>query len=172
MGKPGMGGDGCCEVKNVYGSWNPAMDGVYVLVGKRWDIPSVCNSPCVYEKMNGMGGMGKPGMGGMGKPGMGGSGMGGSGMGGSGMGGMEGSGLGGMGGSGMGGMGGSGMGGMGGYGMGSGMNGYGGGRRSQYYFKPSQFTKAECDAFPSGMDSGSISGSGTGSGPMSGYGSS
>merc|ERR1719320_1695806 len=79
--------DGCCEVKNVYGSWNPAMDGVYVLVGKRWDIPSVCNSPCVYEKMNGMGGMGKPGMGGMGKPGMGGSGMGGSGMGGSGMGG-------------------------------------------------------------------------------------
>merc|ERR1719206_1489049 len=58
--------DGCCEVKNVYGSWNPAMDGVYVLVGKRWDIPSVCNSPCVYEKMNGMGGMGKPGMGGSG----------------------------------------------------------------------------------------------------------
>merc|ERR1719483_1907312 len=33
----GMGGgddtwDGCCEVKNVWGSWNPAMDGVYVLV--------------------------------------------------------------------------------------------------------------------------------------------
>merc|ERR1712013_871709 len=104
------------------------MDGVYVLVGKRWDIPSVCNSPCVYEKMNGMGGMGKPGMGGMGGSG-------------SGMGGMEGSG--------MSGMGGSGMGGMGGYGMGSGMNGYGGGRRSQYCFKPSQFTKAECDAFPS-----------------------
>merc|ERR1712013_496730 len=23
--------DGCCEVKNVYGSWNPAMDGVYLL---------------------------------------------------------------------------------------------------------------------------------------------
>merc|ERR1719225_1320587 len=119
------GWDGCCEVKNVWGSWNPAMDGTYVLVGKRWDIPSVCNSPCVYEKLDYMGGMGKPGMGGMG-----GYGMGGSGMGGSGMGGLEGSGMGGMGGSGMGGMGGSGMGGM-------------GGRRSQYCFKPSQFTKAE-----------------------------
>merc|ERR1711981_880424 len=83
----GMGGgddtwDGCCEVKNVWGSWNPAMDGVYVLVGKRWDIPSVCNSPCVYVKMDkygggmgGMGGMGdKEGMGSMGGSGMGGMG--------------------------------------------------------------------------------------------------
>merc|ERR1711892_514107 len=136
----GMGGygggddtwDGCCEVKNVWGSWNPAMDGVYVLVGKRWDIPSVCSSPCVYVKMDqngaGMGGMG--GMGGVG--GYGGNG---------GMGGMGGSN---MGGSGMGGMGG--YGGMGG-GMG-GMGGYGGGKQAQYCFKPSQFTKAECDAFP------------------------
>ena len=54
--------DGCCEVKNVWGSSNPTMDGVYVIVGKRWDIPSVCNSQCVYVKIDesgaGIGGYG------------------------------------------------------------------------------------------------------------------
>merc|ERR1719427_1845459 len=111
--------DGCCEVKNVWDSPKPAMNGVYKLVSKSWDIPSECTSPCVYMKMD-MGGMG--GMGG-----------------------------------GPGGMGGSG--------------GMGGGNDARFCFKPSQYTKAECDAPPDGYGSGGMGGSGSGpigsgSGPM------
>ena len=55
----GMGGMGgmyreCCPMKNISGSMNPKMDGMYVNVGKRpWNtLPFRCNSPCVYEKKN------------------------------------------------------------------------------------------------------------------------
>merc|ERR1719357_1883830 len=53
--------DHCCQIKNVWGAENPIINGFYRLVGKSWNIPRTCSSPCVYVKMKydmeGYGGM-------------------------------------------------------------------------------------------------------------------
>merc|ERR1712102_20834 len=57
-GMGGMGGYGgmCCEMKYVKGASDPDMDGVYVLLQQvaYWDVPEMCNSPCVYAKKEDM----------------------------------------------------------------------------------------------------------------------
>ena len=51
-GHSGIDEDECCQIKNVLGSKNPKMNGVYRLIGRSWNIPHDCRSPCIYTKIN------------------------------------------------------------------------------------------------------------------------
>merc|ERR1719186_471920 len=51
-----MGDDLCCPYKKIWGSKNPKLDGVYMLVSN-WvsNLPYKCHSSCVYEKKGSFG---------------------------------------------------------------------------------------------------------------------